>query len=209
MALSRFFSEPFMRPSLFSPEFHSFFHDLDRHFDGQGSGFLATDFLNGKGLASAGPRVNVIESGNQYVVEAEVPGFPKEALDVSFVNDRVVRISGALEEQRSDEPPSQPNSSANKDTKSTAMTTTSNDNGQLQHHAQDGNGNQKVWRRERVTRSFTREVTLPGKVDLNAGSGDSSTSAIKASMNDGILKIMLPKLQPSAKPDTHRRIAIE
>lgn len=71
------------------------FRELDRLFDG----LLARDWMHPLrwdrlgALESRMPRVDVLDRDTEVVVRAEVPGFSREALDVS-VTDRTVTIKG-------------------------------------------------------------------------------------------------------------------
>jgi HSP20 family protein len=52
--------------------------------------------------ASAGPCVNVIDHDDEVIVQAEVPGFKKEELDVS-ISDRWLTIRGETHAMKKDE----------------------------------------------------------------------------------------------------------
>ena len=101
---------------------------------------------------------DIQDTGKEYVLEAELPGFKKEDIHVE-VQDGVLTIS-AKHEEKQDE----------KDEKSG-----------------------KYVRRERRYGSYQRSFTLDG-VD---------PKSIQGSYENGVLKLTLPKEQPTV-PETHR-----
>lgn len=195
MALSKLFNDSFFRsPSIFSNEFHSLFNDLDRIS-------AATPFTDSSLAASFAPRVKLVEHGNEYKIEAEVAGFPKEALTIDFPDARVLRLSGKFEQENNHNPKSadfapeavaaRTSPAAQSSSCSTEVTTTAAD-----HEKQLGSKNGRIWHNERISRSFTRNIGLPGAID---------TDAVKASLENGVLSIVLPKLE---KATSTKRVQI-
>ena len=169
MSLSRMLNDSFFRkPSIFSNEFHNMFNDLER----------ATAALPGNALSSAGsfaPRVRLIEEGPAYHLEAEVPGFNKESLSIDFPDTQVLRLCGQYTATVCDEPPKMESQ-----TQSTAASFAEDTSKQL------SDKRAKVWHNERISRSFQRFVSLPSPVNADA---------VKASLKDGVLSVVLPKLE--------------
>ncbi|WP_254764103.1 Hsp20/alpha crystallin family protein [Natrinema marinum] len=69
--------------------------------------------------------------------------------------------------------------------------------GNREHTEEVGGEAENYIRRERKTQSFSRQVRLPDPVDADA---------IRASVNNGVLTVRLPKLEPS---EESRSIEIE
>lgn len=60
--------------------------------------------------------------------------------------------------------------------------------GEREHREESGGDDENYIRRERKTKSFSRQVRLPEPVDADA---------VQASVNNGVLTIRLPKREPS------------
>lgn len=103
------------------------------------------------------PALDLSESEDAYFVEATVPGYKAENLDITVENN-VLYISGEVKQD-------------------------AETNGRTYHH------------RERVHSRFQRSISLPNSVQADA---------IKASLNDGILHLEIPKAE-EVKP---RRISV-
>ena len=116
------------------------------------------NFFSEIGRSFSGFNTDIQDTGKEYVLEAELPGFNKEDIHVD-VQDGVLTIS-AKHEEKQDE----------KDEKSG-----------------------KYVRRERRYGSYQRSFTLDG-VD---------PKSIQGSYENGVLKLTLPKEQPTV-PETHR-----
>ncbi len=116
------------------------------------------NFFGEMGRSFTGFNTDIRDNGNEYVLEAELPGFNKEDIHVE-AKDGVLTIS-AKHEEKNDE----------KDEKS----------GQY-------------IRRERRYGSFQRSFSLNGVDPKN----------IQGQYQDGVLKLTLPKEQPTV-PETHR-----
>lgn len=194
MALSRLFNDSFFRsPSIFSNEFHNVFNEFDRIMTSQP--FAESSLTTG----SFSPRVKLSEEQNNYKIEAEVAGFPKDALSLEFPDPQVLRISGKFEQETKHEPDTTHEATQNgKDSKKdnkdpgTAVVTARSENDKQLSHSKGA----RVWHNERISKSFTRNIGLPSPVD---------TENVKASLENGILSIVVPKLN---KPDYHKKIEI-
>ena len=116
------------------------------------------NFFNEMGRSFSGFDTDIQDTGKEYVLEAELPGFNKEDIHVD-VQDGVLTIS-AKHEEKQDE----------KDEKSG-----------------------KYVRRERRYGSYQRSFNLNGVDAKN----------IQGAYENGVLKLTLPKEQPTV-PETHR-----
>ena len=119
---------------------------------------LFNDFF-GSSSAPAELRTDITDTGDAFVLEADLPGFKKENIKIDLENDRLT-----IKAERHSE------------------------------HEENKNG---CIRRERHFGSFERSFDVSG-ID---------TANIKASCNDGVLAVALPK-RPELVPD-NRSITIE
>lgn len=113
----------------------------------------------GMSLGSPGTGIDMTDSGDEFVVVVDVPGFEQDDIEVRLTK-RKLSIDGERE-----------------------------------HEVDDSE--ETYLRRERQTRSFSRQLTLPDPVDAEA---------VDAQLNNGILTIRLPKLEPD---ETAHSIDIE
>ena len=116
------------------------------------------NFFSEIGRSFSGFNTDIQDTGKEYILETELPGFKKEDIHVE-VQDGVLTISAKHEEKQDEQ-----------DEKSG-----------------------KYVRRERRYGSYQRSFTLDG-VD---------PKSIQAAYENGVLKLTLPKEQPTV-PETHR-----
>jgi len=109
----------------------------------------------------AKPAIDIVDKGDRFEATADIPGIPKENLEVN-VTDNEIEIKGKFEEKKEE-------------------------------------GGKRYVRQERKMANIYRCVSLPEEVIP-----DKAT----AKMENGILKISLPKKKPTEEPKT-RKIKIE
>lgn len=63
---------------LFNPDFHRSFNDLSRMILGEVSG----SWFNKRRFEDGAPRLNLYEDGDRYVIEAAVPGFAPDSINI-------------------------------------------------------------------------------------------------------------------------------
>ena len=129
--------------------------DLYRSFDN-----FARDFFGNSNSSLPAFRTDIQDMGESYLLEADLPGFTKEDINLDL-KDNILTISAAHQESTED-----------KDEKGTYV------------------------RRERRYGSFQRSFDVTG-IDA---------TAISATYENGVLKLTLPKEQPTVPPT--RRIEI-
>ncbi len=95
------------------------------------------------------PAVDIIENENNYVIEAEMPGFNQDEIDVK-VEDNVLTISAGLPGEKTDEKV--------------------NENENQKANSEKSQGEYLV--RERYSRSYTRSFSLPKDVDAEQIEGN-------------------------------------
>jgi HSP20 family molecular chaperone IbpA len=163
------------------------------------------------------PRVDVKEGPKAYHLEAEIPGFRKDNLSIEFLDSRTLRISGkrggipatagsdAVEPTEGDRADSElltddaaaketiPTESAKNDEAATSVISRDTDSFDVVE-AEEEFETMETERNQEV--SFVRQWRLPEGVDQDA---------VKASLDHGILKVVLPKL----KAEATRKVTIE
>ncbi|KAJ3815363.1 HSP20-like chaperone [Lentinula lateritia] len=140
-------------------------------------------FFNGPALAR--PAVDVSEEGNKYIIEAELPGVPKENVDVR-VGDHghSVTIEGKVTSRRGGPAITSTPESGNTSDAEPAITSAAADTTTAVAHEPDSSNHISVERQLVNNSSFTRTVWLPRPVD---------GSNVSAQLKDGVLTLTLPK----------------
>lgn len=160
-------------------------------------------------LSSFTPSFDIRETKDSYVLDGELPGVTdKSALDLTFVDENTLVIKGRVERNNETGKPSTTTEEAATETtatkyhaptveeeggESSAVTKTSGTSTEVE---KQDNG-EKYWIRERYVGEFQRAFNFPQSVDHDA---------VKASLKDGILSIVVPK---KTKPEGFRKINIE
>ncbi|KAJ4482145.1 HSP20-like chaperone [Lentinula aciculospora] len=136
-------------------------------------------FFNSPALAR--PAVDVSEEGNKYVIEAELPGVPKENVDVRIGDHgHSVTIEGKVVNRRGGPSPVTENAHTHEPAAAAGDTATAVTN-------QNEPTNQLSVERQFVNNtSFTRTVWLSRPVD---------GSSVTAQLKDGVLTLSLPKAE--------------
>jgi HSP20 family molecular chaperone IbpA len=144
------------------------------------------------------PKFDVKEAKDSYILEGELPGIDQKDVVIEFADEQTITIKGRTESQREEgtKPTATEVDDSGKDqptqatSSSTEVTTTGSKDvaKQGQQHT--------YWVSERSVGEFARSFSFPNPVDHDN---------VKASMKNGILSIVVPKLQ---KAKTQRRIQI-
>ncbi|KAK6345322.1 hypothetical protein TWF718_007241 [Orbilia javanica] len=169
-------------------------------------------------LSSFTPSFDVKETKDSYVLDGELPGITdKSALDLTFVDENTLVVKGRVERNTETGGPSAttttttaaaaateeaaPESTTNyhapsveDEGESSAVTKASGASTEVEKKQENGD---KYWVRERYVGEFQRAFNFPHTVDHEA---------VKASLKDGILSIVVPK---KTKPEGFRKINIE
>lgn len=155
------------------------FRAFDDAFLSQGFGAAASRFA---------PRLDLTETGNDFHVKADVPGFARDNLNIDFNDDNVLTIRGNVEESKSSAPEAIQEASATADSSAASDTeVTKVEEPSATSVANSPTSNTpRVWHSERMVGSFSRSVTFPSAINKDA---------IKASLENGILSIVVPKLE--------------
>lgn len=158
-------------------------------------------------LSSFTPSFDIKETKDSYVLDGELPGVTdKSALDLTFVDENTLVIKGRIERNtETGKPSTEENKEPAAEThyhapsvegegEASTVTKTSETSTEVQTKQENGD---KYWIRERYVGEFQRAFSFPQSVDHEA---------VKASLKDGILSIVVPK---KAKPEGFRKINIE
>lgn len=150
-------------------------------------------------VRSFSPKFDVKETAGAYELHGELPGIEQKEIDIEFVDNNTLVIKGrtereyksssdendkggkaahqaTLEDEKSDEKPS-----------TTVAKSEKNEGTVEKHKEQPGH---RYWVSERSVGEFQRTFSFPGKVDRDA---------VKASLKNGILSVVVPKLKKEAE----------
>jgi HSP20 family molecular chaperone IbpA len=144
------------------------------------------------------PKFDVKEAKDNYILEGELPGIDQKDVVIEFADEQTITVKGRTETFR--EEGTKPTEATEVDangkpentqaSSSTEVTTTGPSEvakHEPQHH---------YWVSERSVGEFARSFSFPNPVDHDN---------VKASMKNGILSIVVPKMQ---KAKTQKRIQI-
>jgi len=179
------------------------FDDYDRQTFG--------DLERKMNVRSFTPKFDVAETKEAYELHGELPGLDQKEIDISWTDNNTLTISGRHEVVREEgqrsqgfiengqnseqkkldhQPTVEDEANVNKDTQ---VATQSQQQGVAK---QDNTNKAKYWISERSVGEFHRSFAFPARVDQDA---------VKASLKNGILSIVVPK---AAAPKS-RKISID
>ncbi|KAG6376982.1 HSP20-like chaperone [Boletus reticuloceps] len=176
-----------MSISRFLHEFRPLFRMLDEPLRGAPTlysfphrSFLADPFLPSP--TTVHPALDLTEEGDNYVVEAELPGVKKENIDISVGDGgRSVTIQG-----RTSSRPSRSGDISGSTTESSTTQGEGAGTGAVVSSSETPSNQLTTERLYSGTSSFTRTVWLPRSVD---------SSKITAKLTDGVLTLRAPKME--------------
>jgi HSP20 family molecular chaperone IbpA len=159
------------------------------------------------------PRVDIKESPKAYRLEAEVPGFRKSDLSIEFTDPRTLRIAGkrqvsqssALDDettgaQTADEVSNTVDAKTPESTKSVESNTSDQAITEAESKEVEAVESEEDYQVVETDRdqevTFSRQWRLPEPVDQDA---------VKASLDHGILSVVVPKL----KAEASRKVVID
>jgi HSP20 family protein len=190
----------------FTQEFAPIFRLFDE-YDRQAFRNLDREFQN---VRSFTPKFDVKETKESYELHGELPGVQQKDINIEWTDNNTLTISGRHEHVREEGQRPQgfiesgENSEQKKighqptveDDPSESNTKVAKQSDKKEVSKQDEAGKAKYWVSERSVGEFHRSFAFPARVDQDA---------VKASLKDGILSIVVPKAQA---PQT-RKINIE
>ncbi|RCH86887.1 hypothetical protein CU098_009630 [Rhizopus stolonifer] len=173
--------------------FHDTLRDLQRAMDafsvsfntGGDNVFGASNFPTHSTLGSRYPVTDIVEEKDHYEVNAEVPGSDKNNIKIEVPDTNTLVLSGTKKHERHEELKQEVNKQKEK----------ADIEGQALQKKEEGHVTEYAapnwWVNERVVGSFYRTYTFPNPIDPDS---------IKAHFENGILKIMIPKVsKPQSK----------
>ncbi|KAL7312010.1 hypothetical protein PS15m_007816 [Mucor circinelloides] len=146
------------------------------------------------------PTTDMVETPDAYELHAELPGYEKKDIKIEMADSNTLVISGNVNKEYKSQGPSDQDSSDAATEASTSgkesqqMTTTAKDQDKQVGKPTTGH---KWLVQERTSGSFVRSFTLPIAV---------KSETIKASYNNGVLKVVIPKAE---NKQTNNQINIE
>lgn len=186
----------FPRMSSFGPVRHEFGPFLNLFNDT----FNELQKMSDNASRTFSPKFDVKEANDIYTLEGELPGINQKDISIEFSDDQTLTIKGRTEHVREEgqnpqDVERQPAlTEGSRSETSKEVTTTNAGSSEI---AKAERPNHTYWVSERSVGEFARSFHFPSRVDHDH---------IKASLKDGILSVVIPKLK---KVDTSRRIAIE
>ncbi|CEG80068.1 hypothetical protein RMATCC62417_14453 [Rhizopus microsporus] len=115
------------------------------------------------------PATDICETAEGYELHAELPGYDKKDIHIDVSDDNTLTLSGSVQHYRN---------SSSEEGKEGARNDKANNNAT------------KWWTNERVSGNFQRSFSFPAPIN---------TSGIKASYENGVLKVCVPKAENGGK----------
>ena len=150
------------------------------------------------GRRAFSPNFDVHETEHEYVLEGELPGLAdKKNVTIEFTDDKTILVQGKIERsikgwgdeagrvmeiEGSEEQKKLESTGGKKGEKQQAQ-------GKQVQKGGEQEKRPKVWVSERSVGEFSRSFSFPGLVDIDR---------VKASLDNGILKVVVPKLEKKA-----------
>lgn len=147
------------------------------------------------------PKFDVREAEDKYFLEGELPGIAQKDIAIEFLDDQTLTIKGRTEHYRNEGPsPEEAQASSNARGAPTEQSATTDSKQVTPSGSQEvfkRDSKHTYWITERSVGEFARSFAFPNRVDQDN---------VKASLKDGILSVVVPKLQRSKET---RKIQIE
>lgn len=150
-------------------------------------------------VRSFSPKFDVKEDANSYELHGELPGIEQKHVDIEFVDNNTLVIKGRTEREykSSNDESDEGRKAAHKPTvedeevdekPGTEVAKSGKNVGAVEKHKEQPG--YRYWVSERSVGEFQRTFSFPGKVDRDA---------VKASLKNGILTVVVPKLKKDAE----------
>lgn len=169
--------------------FSDAFHDMQRAMSALEQPLINTGRLLGSQNSNLlrYPATDINETDDSYELQAELPGYDKKDIKIEVGDDgRSLVVSGNVEKVHEEKPKVPKKDKApSGDKQSQELTTKKESDSQV---ATRGEAPQ-WWVNERVVGSFTRSFSFPTTINPDS---------IKASYDNGILKVVVPKVKENA-----------
>ncbi|KAJ5220384.1 hypothetical protein N7468_009588 [Penicillium chermesinum] len=136
---------------------------------------------------SFSPSFDVRETDDSYHLDGELPGVAQKDVDIEFSDHQTLVVKGRVEREYHSEPQAESGHKATVEDEGSSKEVEKKDKAQPKH---------RYWAHERSVGEFQRTFTFPSRVDQDA---------VKASLKNGILSIVVPKSNGAAS----KKITIE
>lgn len=174
-------------------------HELGPFFNLFNDTFSELQKISDTASRSFAPKFDVKEAHDQYILEGELPGIDQKDVTIEFADEQTLTIKGRTEHYREEgQKPdggeqSRQSTGEGKGQQQSATTevATTGSKDMARHDPQH-----TYWVTERSVGEFARSFAFPTRVDQEN---------VKASLKNGILSVVVPKLQ---KVNTSKRIQI-
>jgi len=134
------------------------------------------------------PNFDVHETPKDYILDGELPGLDKSNLSIEFTDSNTLVIHGKIERSYTAGTPPEKllQGAKQKQAITEGKETEGKEREKGKQHEQKAENEEpiKYWVSERTVGSFQRSFSFPGEVDQDN---------VKASYEDGILKVVVPK----------------
>ena len=143
------------------------------------------------------PKFDVKEAKDSYVLEGEFPGIDQKDIAIEFADEQTITVKGRTERVREEgTEPTAAEVGADDKRESTQPQSSTEVTATGPRDVAKHDPNHTYWVSERSVGDFARSFSFPNPVDHDK---------VKASMKNGILSIVVPKMQ---KAKTQKRIQI-
>ncbi|WP_339103564.1 Hsp20/alpha crystallin family protein [Haloterrigena salinisoli] len=147
-------------------------------------------------MGGGGTRLDLTDRGDEFVATVDVPGYESDDLEIRLRGDTLA-ISGerqrAFEESDGIDERDDLEGGEADETDETGERDGTHETGERDGRRETGEREGTYIRRERELQSFSRQIRLPEPVDADA---------VTATVNNGVLTVRLPKLEPSGETRT-------
>lgn len=159
--------------------------------------------LNGTTNVLKYPATDMVETQESYELISELPGYDKKDIKIELADDnRTLVLSGSTNETKTSTPPTTSTNTNEEQYSTTDNEAKSQQDQMVEKKEKDSqvakSDENQWWVQERVIGSFTRSFALPTPIDAES---------IKASFDNGVLKVVVPKTKETKEQS--KRIDIE
>ena len=167
---------------------------------------IATNYENATPSATSirafSPKFDVIEEKDAYKLHGELPGLDQKDVSIEFTDAHTLVINGHTETRYERSEPADEEDKSQKATVTDESAEKSKETAVVATESQkdvvpSGQKKTKYWVSERSVGEFHRSFSFPGRVDQDG---------VKASLKNGVLSIVVPKLAANKQS---RKVTIE
>lgn len=175
-------------PRLASSSFGPYRHEMGPFFNLFNDTFSELQKISDTASRTFAPKFDVKEAQDKYILEGELPGIEQKDVVIEFADEQTLTVKGRTEHVREegDRPSNEAKQIGAPGTQSSASSKEVTTTGSKDVAKQQGQPEHTYWVSERSVGEFARSFAFPGPVDHER---------VKASMKNGILSIVVPKME--------------